>query len=123
MASAEATLKYGPRKDANHNEVIAEMRKYCAVYDMSTAGMGIPDGVAWINGAWHLFDIKNPKTGYGRRGLNKVQKKWLETWAGGPVYLIYTEEEASLFAQGKFDGIKFAIGGVVDVPANKSSEE
>jgi len=107
-------LKYGPKKDANHNEVVAEMRKYCAVYDMSTAGMGLPDGVAWINGAWHLFDIKNPKTGYGRRGLNKVQKKWLETWAGGPVYLIYTAEEAARFAQGQFDGIKFARGGIID---------
>lgn len=107
-------MKYGPKKDANHNELMAEMRKYCAAYDMSTAGMGLPDGVAWINNAWHLFDIKNPKTGYGRRGLNKVQKKWLETWAGGPVYLIYTVEEASRFAQGNFDGIKFARGGIID---------
>ncbi len=107
-------MKYGPKKDANHNEVMGEMRKYCAVYDMSTAGMGLPDGVAWINNAWHLFDIKNPKTGYGRRGLNKVQKKWLETWAGGPVYLIYTTEEAARFAQGQFDGIKFARGGVIE---------
>ena len=106
-------MKYGPKKDANHNEVMNEMRKHCAVYDMSTAGMGLPDGLAWINGAWHLFDIKNPKTSYGRRGLNKVQKKWIEQWKGGPVYLIYTTEEAANFAQGKFEGIKFFEGGAV----------
>lgn len=114
IAAAKATLKYGPKKDANHNEVFAELRKFCAVYDMSTAGMGMPDGVAWINEAWHLFDVKNPKTAYGRRGLNKVQQKWLETWAGGPVYLIYTIEEAARFAQGNFENIKFARGGIVD---------
>jgi len=107
IAAAEATMKYGARKDANHNEVMAELRKYCAVYDLSALGMGIPDGIAWIKGAWHLFDIKNPKTGYGRRGLNEVQKKWIGMYDGGPVYLIYTNEEAARFAQGSFDDIKF----------------
>lgn len=123
IAAAEARLKYGPKKDANHNEVVAEMRKYCAVYDMSSAGMGLPDGVAWIKEAWHLFDVKNPKTGYGRRGLNDVQKKWIQAWSGGPVYLIYTVEEAARFAQGNFDGIKFFRGGAVDDADTPDSSE
>lgn len=116
IAAAEAKLKYGAKKDANHNEIMEELRKHCAVYDMSSAGMGLPDGLAWINNAWHLFDIKNPKTSYGRRGLNNVQKKWLAMWKGGPVYLIYTVEEAAKFGQGNFEGIKFATGGAVDAP-------
>lgn len=107
LAASKAMLKYGPKKDANHNEIIAEMRKYCGVYDTSTAGHGVPDGVAWVANSWQLFDIKNPKTAYGRRGLNKVQKKWLEQWNGGPVYLIYTVEEAERFANGNFVGLKF----------------
>lgn len=107
-------MKYGTKKDANHNEIMEVMRKYCAVYDLSNAGMGVPDGVAWVNGAWHLFDIKNPKTAYGRRGLNRVQTKWIQAWAGGPVYLIYTTNEAARFAQGQIDGIKFVRGGLVD---------
>lgn len=107
-------MKYGAKKDANHNAVFSVMRKHCPVYDLSNAGMGIPDGIAWISGAWHLFDVKNPKTAYGRRGLNKVQLKWLETWNGGPVYLIYTVEEGERFAQGNFEGIKVVHGGGVD---------
>jgi hypothetical protein len=114
IASTEARVKYGPKKDANHNEVVAEMRKYCAVYDLSSHGMGLPDGLAWVNDAWHLFDVKNPKTAYGRRGLNKIQKKWLESWPGGPVYLIYNIDEAAQFAQGKFDGLKLFKGGLVE---------
>ena len=107
MASAKAKMKYGAKRDANHSEVIAAMKKHCGVYDVSSSGMGIPDGLAWINGAWHLFDIKNPKTAYGKRGLNPIQKKWLNQSNGGPIYLIYSVEEAERFAQGNFDGLKF----------------
>lgn len=106
LAASKATMKYGPKKDANHDEIFDELRQHCAVYDLSKAGGGLPDGVAWICGAWHLFDVKNPKTGYGRRGLNPVQKKWLAQWKGGPVYLIYSVAEASRFGQGDFAGIK-----------------
>ena len=106
LAASNATMRYGVKKDANHNELFAEMRKYCAVYDLSTAGNGIPDGVAWINEGWHLFDIKNPKTGYGRRGLNAVQRKWMDQWNGGPVYLLYTVDEAQRFALGHFENLK-----------------
>lgn len=110
IAASGAKMKYGAKKDANHSEIILELRKHCAVYDLSDVGRGVPDGVAWINNAWHLFDIKNPKTGYGRRGLNEVQKKWISMWPGGPVYLIYTAEEAENFAKGNFEKIKSSKG-------------
>ena len=112
IAAAQATMRYGAKKDANHKEIMEEMRKYCPVYDMSHAGFGIPDGAAWIgNNTWQFFDIKNPKTGYGKRGLNPVQKKWLENRkGGGPIFLIYTLEEAKKFAQGELDGLKFEVG-------------
>lgn len=109
MASAKAKMKYGPKRDANHSEIFDVLKKKCAVYDVSTSGMGIPDGLAWINGAWHLFDIKNPKTGYGKRGLNPIQKKWLSQAQGGPIYLLYTTEDAENFALGKFEGLKFEL--------------
>lgn len=100
-------MKYGAKKDANHNEIFAELRKHCYVLDVSAAGSGLPDGIICIDGKLYLFDVKNPKTGYGRRGLNAVQKKWVEQWKGIPVYLIYTVEEAARFAKGDFTGIKF----------------
>lgn len=106
LASREATMRYGPKKDANHNEIFEVLRKCCAVYDLSVMGCGVPDGLAWVGEQWRLFDVKNPKTGYGRRGLNKVQKKWLAQWQGGPVYLIHNIDEATRFSRGEFDGIK-----------------
>jgi hypothetical protein len=98
--------KYGAKKDANHKEVIAAINQLCAVHDLSACGYGVPDGLAYIKDGWHLFDIKNPKTSYGRKGLNERQKKWMADWRGGPVYLIHSVEEAIEFAQGKFDGLK-----------------
>lgn len=106
IAASKAIMKYGAKKDANHNQIFTELRKHCAVYDFSAMGHGLPDGIAWIKESWHLFDVKNPKTGYGRRGLNPVQIKWVNQWKGGPVYLIYTEEEAVQFGIGNFSGIK-----------------
>lgn len=101
-----AKSKYGAKKDANHNEVFAVISTFTAVKDLSNAGCGVPDGIAWVNDGWHLFDVKNPKTGYGKRGLNPRQKKWAEDWRGGPVYLIYNTDEAMKFAKGDFTGLK-----------------
>lgn len=100
-----ARLKYGPKKDANHNDLMAVIREHVPAKDTSALGNGFPDGIAWIMGGWHLFDIKNPATSYGKRGLNPVQKKWADAWTGGPVFLIHNAIEAKLFAQGKFDDL------------------
>jgi hypothetical protein len=105
-AAAMAKLKYGAKKDANHKEVFDAMSQITAVHDLSNMGCGCPDGLAWINGGWQLFDVKNPQTGYGRRGLNKRQKEWADDWRGGPVFLIYSVEEAIRFVRGDWEGIK-----------------
>lgn len=105
-------MRYGTKKDANHAEIFDLLRSLgVAVYDMSAVGCGVPDGIAWVSDAWHLFDVKNPKTAYGRRGLNKVQTKWVTQWKGGPVYMIYTPGEAKQFARGQFDGLKLVRSG------------
>lgn len=105
-ASVMAKLKYGAKKDANHDEIFDAISRFAAVKDLSNAGCGVPDGIAWVAGGWRLFDVKNPKTSYGKNGLNSRQKKWADDWRGGPVYLIYTVEEAIRFARGDFSSIK-----------------
>lgn len=107
IAASKAKMKYGTKKDANHNEIFDKLRELCpAVYDLSMHGHGVPDGLAWILEEWRLFEVKNPSTAYGKRGLNAVQKKWLSQWKGGPVYMIYTTEEAEKFAKGELSSIK-----------------
>lgn len=105
-ASTMAKLKYGAKKDANHNEIFDYLNALTAVKDLSNAGCGVPDGVAWVGNGWRLFDVKNPNTGYGRRGLNKRQKSWADDWRGGPVYLIYNLDDAARFARGDFASLK-----------------
>ena len=105
-AAAMAKRAYGNKKDANHHEIFDALAQLVPVKDLSDAGCGVPDGMAWIHGGWQLFDVKNLKTAYGRRGLNPRQKKWADDWRGGAVYLIHDVDEAILFATGQFDKIK-----------------
>ena len=105
-SAAMAKRKYGAKRDANHTTIFGAINAITAVKDLSNAGCGVPDGLAWVNGGWHLFDVKNPQTGYGRRGLNQRQKSWADDWRGGPVFLIYSPDEAIRFARGDFDGLK-----------------
>ena len=100
MASAGARMRYGAKKDANHNEVVAALQQVGAsVIDMSHVGKGFPDLIVGFRSQTILVEIKNPKTSYGKRGLNKNQQKWKEQWVGGP-YCIVDSPEAALRAIG-----------------------
>jgi hypothetical protein len=75
-------------------------------YDLSAVGGGVPDGIAWIKSMWQFVEIKNPKTAYGRRGLNKIQKKWINQWQGGDVYIIRTIDDAINFSRGDLEKVE-----------------
>lgn len=103
QGSIKAMKKYGAKKDANHNII----EKYFIdaglfVKDLSSVGFGIPDLIVWDGNEWQLVEIKNPKTSYGKRGLNKIQKDWVENWRGGKVFVITNLIEAKLFVQKKY---------------------
>lgn len=105
-AAVKAMKKYGAKKDANHKEIFDVLQKLIPTKDLSAAGFGVPDGIGWVNGGWHLFDVKNPNSGYGRRGLNNRQKEWINNWNGGHVYLLYNIDDALNFAKGDFLKLK-----------------
>lgn len=101
------TRKYGAKKDANHGAMVGAFKKIGAhVLDLSSMGSGVPDLVVWCARRWVLVDIKNPKTGYGRRGLNKNQREWADAWQGGPVYLVATIDDVISLVTGRFDLVK-----------------
>jgi hypothetical protein len=104
---AEARLKYGAKKDANHKEIAKVLgANDVPFYDLSGVGGGVPDGLAWVFNQWRLVEIKNPKTGYGRRGLNPLQKRWIGQWSGGPIYILRSTSDAELFASGHFEKLE-----------------
>lgn len=100
-------MKYGNKKDANHKEIVQLLRALGAfVKDLSDAGNGVPDLIVWHLNAWRLVEIKNTQTSYGKKGLNKVQRKWADDWRGGTVYIIKTDEDVKNFMAGKFDKVE-----------------
>lgn len=106
-AAGTMTRKYGAKKDANHVEIVGAFEKLgAAVLDLSTMGSGVPDLFVKCREVTYLVDVKNPKTGYGKRGLNPLQKEWAEKWKGGPVYLISTVEQVADLFHGRIEGLK-----------------
>jgi protein-arginine kinase activator protein McsA len=99
-------MRNNARKDENHNMIVELLEKGGAIVkDMSKAMYGFPDLLVWHFEKWHLVEIKNPKTYYGKQGLNKLQKKWAEEWRGGPVFIMRTEEDVDKFIIGEFEEI------------------
>ena len=86
---------YGAKKDANHKEIVDCLNK-CGIpfIDLSALGYGVPDLVVEIQKKLGLWEIKNPKTPYGKRGLNKNQKAWAGKWRGSPVKIIKSVDDA-----------------------------
>lgn len=96
IASSRATMKYGAKKDANHHEVVDALKKAGAyVIDMSHVGGGFPDLIVGFQGKTILMEIKNLKTSYGKKGLNKNQLKWKEQWIGG-AYCVANDPESAV---------------------------
>lgn len=75
---------YACRIDDNHTEIVSALKTAGAtVIDTARLGAGFPDLILGFNGRTVLMEIKNPKTQYGRAGLNKTQLTWHANWRGG----------------------------------------
>ncbi len=106
-------MRTNAKKDKNHKAMVDRLEAGGAtVKDLSRAMYGVPDLLVWHMASWHLVEVKNPETSYGRRGLNKTQKTWAEEWRGGPVYILKTDADADKFLIGQFSDLE-SVGGVV----------
>lgn len=87
--------RYACKVDANHREIVEAMKAVGAsIIDTSTLGQGMPDLIVGFHGKTILMEIKNPKTQYGRKGLNVNQRKWAEGWTGGPLSIVDSVDAA-----------------------------
>lgn len=76
---------YAKRTDANHKEVVEELRKWfpsCTVFDASGAGRGCPDLIIGWAGYTFLFELKDPDKPTSKRSLTKAQKEFHDSWQG-----------------------------------------
>ena len=89
-------IGYACKKDANLNEIVGALQKAGAyVLDMSHVGRGFPDLIVGFRSKTILMEIKNPKSSYGKKGLNKNQLKRKEQWTGD-TYCVVDSIEAAL---------------------------
>lgn len=109
LEATKARMRYGLKKDANHKP-LAKMLEDAGfeVKDLSQRGCGLPDMVVWAHGAWHLVEIKNKKTSYGKKGLNKNQRAWIKGWSGGPVHVICDDADAQRFIDGDLESLRYS---------------
>lgn len=104
-------MRRAAKRDTNHKEIVDALKRLGAdVLDLSAMGCGVPDILTWSRGEWHLCDIKNGETAYGRKGLNPRQTRWAGEWRGGPVYLLYSVDDAKALVEGRFEALK-SVGG------------
>jgi endogenous inhibitor of DNA gyrase (YacG/DUF329 family) len=100
LATKNHMAKYGSRRDKNHPEIVAAFKKLgCDVIDMAELGNGCPDIAVYCRNTWHVIEIKNPETKYGKRGLSNRQKTWAAS-ANAPIYVLRHLSEVARFVNG-----------------------
>ena len=81
-------MRYARRVDANQAEIVAALRKAGAKVKIVHQPYDLQ---VWIGERTMYLEVKNPKTGYGRKGLNEKQA---EEAQGLPVAMVDSVESA-----------------------------
>jgi hypothetical protein len=85
----------GGRLDGNHKQIVEALVKAGAsVKSLADVGKGVPDLLVAFAGVNYLLEVKNPKTAYGRKGLNPLQVDWSASWQGAKPIVVHSPDEA-----------------------------
>ena len=88
----------GNRIDRNQHEIIEALRACGAkVADLSQLGRGVPDLLVACRGVIYLVEVKNPKSAYGRQGLNKHQRAFVDQ--GWQVNVVTSVDDALILVR------------------------
>ena len=83
--------------DANHGAIV-ECFKACGakVQSLAAIGSGCPDLLVWhpSTDALVLVEVKDGTKPPSKRALTPDQQKWHMEWAGAPVYVVDSVEQA-----------------------------
>ena len=84
-------MRRAARRDENEKSIVEALRAVGAtVYYLDEPC----DLLVGYNGQTVLMELKNPKTGYGKKGFNENQKHFAENWKGGTFCLVDSIESA-----------------------------
>lgn len=83
------------RRDVNAGQILRDLEDAgFSVQDLSQVGGGCADAIIGRNGLDLKLEIKNPETGYGRRGMSESQQLRSDTWRGAPTAVVYSTRDA-----------------------------
>ena len=84
-------MRRAARRDENEKEIVEALRAVGAtVYYMGEPA----DLLVGFRGQTLSYEVKSPKTSYGKKGFNENQKHFAEHWKGGPFCLVDSVEAA-----------------------------
>lgn len=84
-------MRYAARTDANSDQIVSALRAAGAYVYHIKLPVDILVGYA---GRTALVEIKDPKSQYGKRGMNANQRKFQEEWTGGTLAMVDSVEAA-----------------------------
>ena len=84
-------MRRAAKIDANQTAIVQALRdKDACVQSLATVGKGCPDLLVGYRGRTILMEIKS----HEKAILTKDQNVWANCWNGGPLWVVYTVEQA-----------------------------
>lgn len=94
---------YARKVDDNQPEVVAALRAAGVKVDprLSRIGGGMLDLLCGYRGVFSIVEVKDGRKPPSKRALTPAEKDWIDEWAGFPVYVVESAEEAVRVVTGK----------------------
>lgn len=89
-------MRYAAKRDDNHAEIRDALRDIpgVVVADTASLGDGFPDLVVGYRGVISLLEIKDGSKPPSKQKLTDDEQKFFDKWAGFPVYVAASFDEA-----------------------------
>lgn len=88
-------MRRAAKVDANQADIVSALRKAgCRVQSLAAIGDGVPDLLVMRGFRLFLLEVKDPAQPPNKRQLKPMQKQWHAHWAGAPLAVVETAEQA-----------------------------
>lgn len=99
-------MRRAAKIDRNQTEIVSALRKIgCKVQSLAALGSGVPDLLVLVplrpptvfgpTGPWLLLlEVKDPQQPPNKRRLKPAQVEWHAEWAGAPLAVVESVEDA-----------------------------
>ena len=95
-------MRRASKIDANQIDIVEALRSVgCRVQSLAAVGSGVPDLLVGCRGRLLLVECKDGSKPPSARALTPDQVAWHEAWAGYPVWVISSVDEALALSCGR----------------------